>query len=246
VEERLALTLGERIADFGVFTVQALVFLVVGGTMILVIDRISRHFGGGRVSQAQYLTVMTLSLFFGLFLKWEEGYRDSQPLRLQNESLVREIASLKKDLDVKTTNVETLERRFDKFTADLTEIGKDTGKTLHGLQEKLKERDSQIVSLQKKAAIRNQLVQLRAEGNNIIDKALSSPTSPVPAAEREQWSTNTIQYLRQNMDARHVEEFRNPPTPALHFKGLPTSHDVFASDVEARVRVLEKFINEMQ
>jgi len=150
VEEHLALTLGERIADFGVFTVQALVFLLVGGTMILVIDRISRYLGGGRVSQAQYLTVMALSLFFGLFLKWEEGYRNSQPLRLQNESLTQEISSLKKDLDAKTTNVETLERRFDKFTADLTEIGKDTGKTLRGLQEKLKERDSQIVSLQKK------------------------------------------------------------------------------------------------
>jgi hypothetical protein len=246
VEEHLALTLGERIADFGVFTVQALVFLLVGGTMILVIDRISRYLGGGRVSQAQYLTVMALSLFFGLFLKWEEGYRNSQPLRLQNESLTQEISSLKKDLDAKTTNVETLERRFDKFTADLTEIGKDTGKTLRGLQEKLKERDSQIVSLQKKAAVRDQLVQLRAEGNNIVDKVLSSPTSPVPAAEREQWSANTIQYLRKNMDARHAEEFRNPPTAALHFEGLPPSHEVFVSDVEARVRVLEKFINETQ
>ena len=90
------------------------------------------------------------------------------------------------------------------------------------------------------------MAQLRAEGNRIIDKALSTPTSRTPADEREQWFTNTIQYLRQNMDAGHVEEFRNPPVLVLHFEGLPASHDVFASDVEARVKVLQRFTDELR
>jgi len=253
VEELLTLTLGERVTDLGLFTLQALVFLLVGGAMMLLIDWAARRLGCGKVSQPQYLTALALSLFLGLFLQWEEGYRNSQPLRAENESLSREIASLMKDLEAKNTNVETLERRLDKFTAELTEIGKDTGKTLHALQEKLKERDNQIASLQnhlnektKKAVLRNELAQLRAEGNSIIDKALSTPTSPLPAAEREQWFANTIQYLRQNMDTRHVEEFRHPPVLPLHFEGLPASHDVFASDVEARVKVLQKFTDELR
>ena len=165
----------------------------------------------------------------------------------------REIASLRNDLEAKNEKVETLERRFDKFTAQLTEFGKDTEKTLHALQETVKERESQMASLQNhhnektgKAAMKNQLAQLRAEGNRIIDKALMTPTSRPPADERKQWFTNTIQYLRQNMDAGHVEEFRNPPAPALHFEGLPASHDVFASDVEARVKVLERFTDELR
>jgi len=221
---------------------------------MMLLDWTAKRLGGGRVSRAQYLTALALSVFLGLFLQWEESYRNSQPLKTQNESLSREIASLRKDLEAKTTNVETLERRLEKFTAELTEFGKDTGKTVHALQEKLKERDSQIASLQnhlisektKKAAIRNQLAQLRAEGNRIINKALSTPTSPLPAAEREQWFDNTIQYLRENMDTRHVEEFRHPPAPALHFEGVPASHDVFASDVEARLKVLEKFTDELR
>ncbi len=249
----MTLTLGERVADLGLFTLQALVFLLVGGAMMMLIDWTARRLGGGKVSQAQYLTALALSFSLGLFLQWEESYRNSQPLKTQNESLSREIVSLRKDLEAKNKNVETLERRLDKFTAQLTEIGKDTEKTLHALQEKVKERESQIASLQnhlnektKKAAMRNQLAQLRAEGNRIIDKALSTPTSPPPADERKQWFANTIQYLRQNMDAGHVEEFRNPPAPALHFEGLPASHDVFASDVEARVKVLQKFTDEMR
>ena len=163
-----------------------------------------------------------------------------------------EIAFLRNDLEAKNREVETLERRFDKFTAQLTEFGKDTEKTLHALQEKVKERESQMASLQNhhnektgKAAMKNQLAQLRAEGNRIIDKALTTPTSRPPADERKQWFTNTIQYLRQNMDAGHVEEFRNPPASVLHFKGLPASHDVFASDVEARVKVLQRFTDEL-
>ena len=253
MEDLLTLTLGERVADLGLFTLQALVFLLVGGAMMLLIDWTARRLGGGKVSQAQYLTALALSFFLGLFLQWEESYRNSQPLKTQNESLSREIASLRKDLEAKNTNVETVERRFDKFTAQLTEIGKDTGKTLRALQEKVKERESQIASLQnhlnektRKAAMRNQLAQLRAEGNRIIDKALSTPASRPPADERKQWFANTIQYLRQNMDAGHVEEFRNPPAPALHFEGLPASHDVFASDVEARVKVLQKFTDELR
>jgi chromosome segregation ATPase len=253
VEDLLILTLGERVADLGLFTLQALVFLLVGGAMMMLIDWTARRLGGDKVSQAQYLTALALSFFLGLFLQWEESYRNSQPLKTQNESLSREIASLRKDLEAKNKNVETLERRFDKFTAQLTEFDKDTGKTLHALQEKVKERESQIASLQnhlnektRKTAMRNQLVQLRAEGNRIIDKALSTPTSRPPADERKQWFTNTIQYLRQNMDAGHVEEFRNPPAPALHFEGLPASHDVFASDVEARVKVLQRFTDELR
>ena len=249
----MTLTLGERVADLGLFTLQALVFLLVGGAMMMLIDWTARRLGGGKVSRAQYLTALALSFFLGLFLQWEESYRNSQPLKTQNESLSREIASLRKDLEAKNEKVETLERRFDKFTAQLTEFGKDTGKTLHALQEKVKERESQMASLQNhlnektgKAAMKNQLAQLRAEGNRIIDKALMTPTSRPPADERKQWFTNTIQYLRQNMDAGHVEEFRNPPAPALHFEGLPASHDVFASDVEARVKVLERFTDELR
>ena len=249
----MTLTLDERITDLGLFTLQALVFLLVGGAMMVLIDWTARRLGCGKVSQAQYLTALALSFFLGLFLQWEESYRNSQPLKTQNESLSREIASLRKDLEAKNTNVETLERRLDKFTAELTEFGRDIGKTVHALEEKLKERESQIASLQnhlnentKKAAIRNQLAQLRAEGNRIIDKALSTPTSPLPAAEREQWFADTIQYLRQNMDTRHVEEFRHPPAPAPHFEGLPASHDVFASDVEARVKILQKFTDELR
>ena len=253
MEDLLILTLGERVADLGLFTLQALVFLLVGGAMMMLIDWTARRLGGGKVSQAQYLTALALSFFLGLFLQWEESYRNSQPLKTQNESLSREIASLRKDLEAKNTNVETLERRLDKFTAELTEFGKDTEKTLHALQEKVKERESQIASLQnhlnektRKAAMRNQLAQLRAEGNRIIDKALSTPASRPPADERKQWFAKTLQYLRQNMDAGHVEEFRNPPAPALHFEGLPASHDVFASDVEARVKVLQKFTDELR
>lgn len=251
MEDLLTLTLGERVADLGLFTLQALVFLLVGGAMMMLIDWTARRLGSGKVSRAQYLTALALSFFLGLFLQWEESYRNSQPLKTHNESLSREIASLRKDLEAKNKDVETLERRFDKFTAQLTEFGKDTGKTLHALQEKVKERESQMASLQnhektRTAAMKNQLAQLRAEGNRIIDKALLTPTSRPPADERKQWFTNTIQYLRQNMDAGHVEEFRNPPAPALHFEGLPASHDVFASDVEARVKVLERFTDELR
>ena len=252
MEDLLTLTLGERVADLGLFTLQALVFLLVGGAMMMLIDWTARRLGGDKVSQAQYLTALALSFFLGLFLQWEESYRNSQPVKTQNESLLREIASLRKNLEAKNKDVETLERRFDKFTAQLTEFGKDTEKTLHALQEKVKERESQMASLQNhhnektgKAAMKNQLAQLRAEGNRIIDKALMTPTSRPPADEKKQWFTNTIQYLRQNMDAGHVEEFRNPPAPALHFKGLPASHDVFASDVEARVKVLQRFTDEL-
>ena len=252
MEDLLTLTLGERVADLGLFTLQALVFLLVGGAMMMLIDWTARRLGGGKVSQAQYLTALALSFFLGLFLQWEESYRNSQPVKTQNESLLREIASLRKDLEAKNKDVETLERRFDKFTAQLTEFGKDTEKTLHALQEMVKERESQMASLQNhhnektgKAAMKNQLAQLRAEGNRIIDKALMTPTSRPPADEKKQWFTNTIQYLRQNMDAGHVEEFRNPPAPALHFEGLPASHDVFASDVEARVKVLQRFTDEL-
>lgn len=252
MEDLLTLTLGERVADLGLFTLQALVFLLVGGAMMMLIDWTARRLGGGKVSQAQYLTALALSFFLGLFLQWEESYRNSQPVKTQNESLSREIAFLRKDLEAKNKDVETLERRFDKFTAQLTEFGKDTEKTLHALQEKVKERESQMASLQNhhnektgKAAMKNQLAQLRAEGNRIIDKALMTPTSRPPADEKKQWFTNTIQYLRQNMDAGHVEEFRNPPASALHFKGLPASHDVFASDVEARVKVLQRFTDEL-
>ena len=252
MEDLLTITLGERVADLGLFTLQALVFLLVGGAMMMLIDWTARRLGGGKVSQAQYLTALALSFFLGLFLQWEESYRNSQPVKTQNESLSREIAFLRKDLEAKNKDVETLERRFDKFTAQLTEFGKDTEKTLHALQEKVKERESQMASLQNhhnektgKAAMKNQLAQLRAEGNRIIDKALMTPTSRPPADEKKQWFTNTIQYLRQNMDAGHVEEFRNPPASALHFKGLPASHDVFASDVEARVKVLQRFTDEL-
>lgn len=249
----MTLTLGERVTDLGLFTFQALVFLLVGGAMMLLIDWTATRLGCGKVSQPQYWTTFALSFFLGLFLQWEESYRNVQPLKTHNEALSREIASLMKNLEAKNRNVETLERRLDKFTAELTEVGKDTGKTLHVLQEKVKERDSQIASLQnllnektKKAALRNELAQLRAEGNRIIDKALSTPTSPPPSAEKKQWFATTIQYLRQNMDAGHVEEFRNPPAPTLHFEGLPASHDVFASDVEARVKVLQKFTDELR
>jgi chromosome segregation ATPase len=266
VEDLLTLTFGERIADLGLFTLQALVFLLVGGAMMMLIDWTARRLGGDKVSQAQYLTALALSFFLGLFLQWEESYRNSQPLKTQNESLSREIASLSKDLETKNRNIETLERRFDKFTAQLTEFGKDTGKTLQALQKKVKERERQIASLQnhpnenkdvgtnvveltgktRKAAMKNQLAQLRAEGNRIIDKALSTPTSRPPADERKQWFTNTIEYLRQNMDAGHVEEFRDPPAPAPHFEGLPAGHDLFASDVEARVKVLQRFTDELR
>ena len=34
----MTLTLGERIADLGLFTLQALVFLLVGGAMMMLID----------------------------------------------------------------------------------------------------------------------------------------------------------------------------------------------------------------
>ena len=266
MEDLLTLTLGERIADLGQFTLQALVFLLVGGAMMVLIDWTARRLGGDKVSQAQYLTALVLSFFLGLFLQWEESYRNSQPLKTQNESLSREIASLRKDLEAKNKNVETLERRFDKFTAQLTEFGKDTGKSLQALQKKVKERESQIASLQNhpnenkdvgtnvveltgktsKASMRNQLDQLRAEGKRIIDKALSTPTSRPPADEGKQWFTTTIQYLQQNMDAGHVEEFRDPPASALHFEGVPPSHDVFARDVEARVKVLQRFTDELR
>lgn len=253
MEDLLTLTLGERIADLGLFTLQALVFLLVGGAMMMLLDWTARRLGCDKVSQAQYLTALALSFFLGLFLQWEASYRNSQPLKTQNESLSREIASLRKDLEAKNKNVETLERRFDKFTAQLPEIGKDTGKTLRALQEKVKERESQIASLQnhldeqtRKAAMKNQLAQLRAEGKRIIDKTLSTPTSRPPADEGKQWFAKTIQYLGQNMDTGHVEEFRNPPAPALHFEGLPASHDVFARDVDARVKVLQRFTDELR
>ena len=265
MEDLLALTLGERIADLGLFTVQALVFLLVGGAMMLLIDWTARRLGGDKVSHAQYVTALALSFFLGLFLQWEGSYRNAQPLKTQNESLSREIASLRKDLEAKTKDVDTLERRFDTFTAQLTEFGKDTGKTLQALQKKVKERESQLASLRNhpnenqdvvtkvveltrktsKAAMRNQLAQLRAEGKRIIDKTLSTPTSRPPVDEGQQWFATTIQYLGQNMDAGRVEEFRNPPTPALHFAGLPASHDVFARDVEARVKVLQRLTDEL-
>jgi hypothetical protein len=266
VEDLLTLSLGERVADLGLFTLQALVFLLVGGAMMILIDWTARRLGGDKVSHAQYVTALALSFFLGLFLQWEESYRISQPLKTQNESLSREIASLRMELKAKNTNIDTLERRFDKFTAELTEFGKDTEKTLQALQKKVKERESQIAFLQnhpnehkdvgtnvveligktRTAAMKHRLVQLRAEGNRIIDKALSTPTSRPPADEREQWFTTTIHYLRQNMDAGHVEEFRNPPAPALHFEGLPASHDIFASDVDARVKVLQRFTDELR
>jgi chromosome segregation ATPase len=266
VEDLLTLTLGERVADLGLFTLQALVFLFVGGAMMMLLDWTARRLGADKVSQAQYLTALALSLFLGLFLQWEASYRNAQPLETQNESLSREIASLRKDLEAKNKTIETLERRFDTFTAQLTEFGKDTEKMLHALQEKVKARNSQIASLQNhpnenkdvgthvveltgktsKAAMRNQLAQLRAEGNRIIDKVLSTPTSRPPVDERKQWFATAIQYLQQNMDAGHVEEFRNPPAPALHFEGLPASQEVFASDVEARVKVLQRFTDELR
>ena len=266
MEDLLTLTLGQRIADLGLFTVQGLVFLLVGGAIMMLLDWTARRLGGDKVSQAQYLTALALSFFLGLFLQWEESYRNSQPLQTQNESLSKEIASLRQDLEAKNRNVETLERRFDNFTAQLTEFGKDTGKRLQALQKKVKERESQIASLQNhpnenkdmgtnvveltgkpsKEAMRNQLAQLRAEGKRIIDKTLSTPTSQPPTDEGKQWFTTTIQYLQQNMDARHVEEFRDPPAPALHFPGVPPSHDVFARDVEARVKVLQRFTDELR
>ena len=262
----MALTLGERVADLGLFTLQALVFLLVGGAMMMLIDWTARRLGAGKVSQAQYVTALALSFFLGLFLQWEESYRHSQPLKTQNESLSREIVSLRTDLEAKNKNIETLERRFDKFTAELTEFGKDTEKTLQSLQKKVKERERQMASLQNhpnenkdvgttvveltgktsKAAMRNQLAQLRAEGNRIIDKVLSTPTSRPPADEGKQWFATTIQYLQQNMDADHVKEFRNPPAPTPHFEGLPAGHDVFASDVAARVKVLQRFTDELR
>lgn len=266
MEDILTLTLGERVADLGQFTLQALVFLIVGGAMMVLIDWTARRLGGDKVSQAQYLTALALSFFLGLFLQWEESYRNSQPLKTENESLSKEVASLRKDLEAKSKNVDTLERRFDKFTAQLTEFGKDTGKTLQALQKKVQEKERQIASLQnhpyenkdmgmnvveltgktRKAAMKNQLAQLRTEGTRILDKAVSNPTSRPPADERIQWFDKTIQYLAQNMDTGHVEEFRNPPASALHFEGLPASHDVFASDVEARVNVLQRFTDELR
>ncbi|WP_173047560.1 hypothetical protein [Nitrospira sp. KM1] len=253
IEGLLTLTVGERFADLGQFTWQALVFLLIGGIMMMLIDWTVRRFGHDKVSHAQYMTALALSGLLGLFLLWEESYRNFQPLKTHNELLLAEVASLREELKAKDQNVEILERRFDKFTAQLTEVGKDTGKTVHALQEKLKERENQIASLQnqlhekiKKAALRNQLAQLRVEGNRIIDKALSTPTSRPPSDERKQWFTSTIQYLQQNMDAGHVEEFRNPLTPTVHFDGLPASHDVFASDVESRVRVLQRFSDELR
>ncbi|MEO6307165.1 MAG: hypothetical protein ABIO96_08005 [Nitrospiraceae bacterium] len=262
----MTLTLGERIADLGLFTLQALVFLLVGGAMMILIDWTARRLGADKVSQVQYLTALALSFFLGLFLQWEESYRNSQPLKTQNESLSREIASLRKDLEAKNKNVDTLERRFDKISAQLTEFGKDTGKSLQALKKKVKDRESRIASLQNhpnenkdvetnvvkltgktsKESMRDQLAQLQAEGKRIIEKTLSTPTSRPPADEGRQWFATTIQYLQQNMDAGHVEEFRNPPTPALHFAGLPASHDVFARDVEARVKVLQRFTDELR
>ena len=266
MEDILTLTLGERVADLGLFSLQALVFLLVGGAMMVLIDWTARRLGGDKVSHAQYLTALAVSFFLGLFLQWEESYRNAQPLKTENESLSREIASLRKDLEAKNKNIDTLERRFDTFTAQLTEFGKDTGKTLQALQKKVQEKERQIAALQHhpyenkdvgtnvveltgktgKAAMKNQLARLRAEGTRIIDKALSNPTSRPPADERIQWFDKTIQYLAQNMDTGHVEAFRNPPAPALHFAGLPASHDVFASDVEARVKVLQRFTDELR
>ena len=133
----MALTLGERVADLALFTLQALVFLLVGGAMMMLIDWTARRLGAGKVSHAQYVTALALSFFLGLFLQWEESYRHSQPLKTQNESLSREIVSLRTDLEAKNKNIETLERRFDKFTAELTEFGKDTEKTLQALQKKV-------------------------------------------------------------------------------------------------------------
>ena len=92
----------------------------------------------------------------------------------------------------------------------------------------------------------NHLAHLRAEGNRIVDKTLSNLKSPPPVDERKQWFTNTLQYLQQNMDADHVEEFKNPPTSAMHFMGVPARHDLFAVDVEARVKVLHKFTDELR
>jgi len=250
----LTLTLGQRVVDLGLCTAQAVLFLLVGGAMMMLIDWTARRLGSGRVTLAQYFAAMALSSFLGLFLQWEENYRNAQQLKTQNESLSIEVASLRKDLETKNTNLETLERRFDKFTAELTEIGKDTGKTMHALQEKLKQRDGQIASLQnqlngktrKKVTIRNHLTQLQAEGKSILDEAISNPTAPLPAAEREQWFATTIQYLRQNLETRHVEEFRHPSAPAVHFEGLPGSHDVFAGDLDTRLKVLQNFTDELR
>ena len=138
----MTLTLGERIADLGLFTLQALVFLLVGGAMMTLIDWAARRHGGDKVSRAQYLTALALSFFLGLFLQWEESYRNSQPLKTQNESLSREIASLRKELEAKNKNVDTLERRFDKFTAQLTAYGRIPG-VAAGVTEKGKSQRSQ-------------------------------------------------------------------------------------------------------
>ena len=46
MEDILTLTLGERVADLGQFTLQALVFLIVGGAMMVLIDWTARRLGG--------------------------------------------------------------------------------------------------------------------------------------------------------------------------------------------------------
>ena len=101
MEDLLTLTLGERIGDLGLFTLQALVFLLVGGAMMMLIDWTARRLGGDKVSHAQYLTALALSFFLGLNLQWEESYRNYQPQKTQNEFLSIEIAFLRKDLEDK-------------------------------------------------------------------------------------------------------------------------------------------------
>ncbi len=246
MESLSSLTFGERFADLGLFTLHALVFMLAGGAAMTLIDGGERLFLRGRVSKRQYLMALGATFFLGMFLQWEYAYRNLQTVQTQNQSLSTTMGTLHTDLQTKDKKIETLERQ-------LTETGKDTRKTVHALQEKVQEKDSQLVSLQnrlsekaKKAAIRNQLAQLRAEGNRIVDKTLSNLKSPPPIDERRQWFTNTLQYLQQNMDADHVEEFKNPPTSAMHFMGVPARHDLFAVDVEARVKVLQKFTDELR
>ena len=246
-----AITFGEGFADLGLFTLQALVFMLAGGAAMMLIDGAERLFLRGRVSQRQYLVALGASFFLGMFFQWEHAYRNLQTVQTQNQSLSTTMGTLQTDLQTKDNKIETLERQLRATAKDTTVAALQ--EKVQILQEKVQNKDSQIVSLQnrpssktKMAAMRNKLAQLRAQGNRLVDKTLSNLKSPPPIDERRQWFTNTLQYLQQNMDADHVEEFKNPPTSAMHFMGVPARHDLFAVDVEVRVKVLQKFTDELR